>query len=128
MDEHKHHQQLIEGVALQFAEVLKSSDQGVYIYLADDHMVCNKKFSDMLGYKSPSNWAKNKNSFTDVFVADNSAERLVNAYSMAMEKKVGSKFKMTWKKKSGESLKTDVILVPITYEGHLFALHFVTPL
>jgi hypothetical protein len=128
MEDHTHFQQLIEGVALQFAEILKNSSQGIYIYLADDHKVCNKKFSDMLGYKSPAEWAKNEDSFTDVFVKDDSAKKLVGAYTKAMKKMIGSQIKMTWMKKSGENIKTEVILVPIAYDGHIFALHFVTTL
>lgn len=126
MDEHQHLQQLVDGVASQFAEILTKSTQGIYIYLADDHKVCNKVFSDMLGYKSPEEWAKNENSFTDVFAEDDSAKKLVVSYRDAVEKMVGSKFKMTWKRKSGGNIKTEVILVPIAYEGHIFALHFVT--
>lgn len=126
MHDHSHLDQLLEGVTSQFAEILKNSDQGIYIYLADDHKVCNKNFSEMLGYKSPEEWAKSENSFTDVFVEDDSSEKLVGAYSKAMQNLVGSTFTMTWKKKSGGNVKTEVILVPIAYEGHTLALHFVT--
>jgi hypothetical protein len=35
---------------------------------------------------------------------------------------------MTWKRKSGENIKTKVILVPVAHKGHIFALHFVSQL
>lgn len=128
MEKEKHHKELIDGVALQFAEIFENSDQGTYIYLDDEHKVCNKKFSDMLGYKNPAAWAKNENSFTDIFVNDASAKKLVGTYAQAMQKMVGSQIEVTWRKKTGEKIKTNVILVPIAYDGHLFALHFVSPL
>lgn len=126
MDEHTHHENLIKGITAQFKEILENSNQGIYIYLDDSHKVCNKNFSSLLGYKTPLEWAKNKESFTDLFVEDDSAERLVTAYRNSMEKNIGSQIKVTWKKKTGGTVKTDVILVPIAFEGHLFALHFVT--
>lgn len=128
MDDEAQHKELIDGIANQFKEVFDASSQGMYIYLDDKHKVCNKKFSDMLEYKSPFEWANNKNSFTDLFVADNSAKELVEAYAAAMQKMIGSHIKVTWKTKTGKSIKTEVILVPLAYEGHLFALHFVSQL
>lgn len=34
---------------------------------------------------------------------------------------------VTWQRKSGGTVDTKVILVFISYEGHLFALHFISP-
>jgi hypothetical protein len=33
---------------------------------------------------------------------------------------------VTWKKKNGGTVNTTVILVPMAYAGHLFAVHFVS--
>jgi len=44
----------------------------------------------------------------------------------AMERMVASTIKISWKKKAGGTVETIVILVPIEFEGHLLALHFVT--
>ena len=60
------------------------------------------------------------------FVAEKSQETLVTNYRKAMDKMVGSTFPITWRKKSGGTVDTTVILVPISYEGHLFALHFIS--
>jgi len=43
-----------------------------------------------------------------------------------MEDKIGSDIEVSWKKKTGESVKTKVIMVPISYKGELFALHFIS--
>jgi hypothetical protein len=44
-----------------------------------------------------------------------------------MEEKVGGTVSVTWKTREGTPVPTNVILVPIAYEGELLALHFVTP-
>ena len=121
-----HFGNLILGITKQLKGVLNSSEQGVYIYFDDTHKVCNKKFSSMLGYKSPEEWAKINKNIPAVFVAEKSLMTLIKTYRRAMEKCVGSNIKVTWKKKSGGVVNTNVILVPIAYENHLMALHFVS--
>ena len=54
-------------------------------------------------------------------------ESLVTAYQDAMTRMVGSTVDVTWQKKSGGKVDTSVILVPVAYNEHLFALHFVSP-
>lgn len=126
MDEHKHHEQLIRGVAKEYADILRNSEQGVYIYLDDTHKICNKKFALLLGYESAEQWAGVNESFPDAFVAAESQEILVDTYQSAMEKCTASEIKVTWKKKSVGTVKTTVILVPISHNGHRFALHFIS--
>ncbi len=126
MHDHSDHTKLIKDVAQQYADILQESEQAVYIYLEDEAKVCNKNFSDLLGYKSPGEWAKVNTSFPEAFVADESQQELVSTYQKAMETMSGSLVDIVWKKKDGEKVKTKVILVPIEFDGHLFALHFVS--
>jgi hypothetical protein len=106
--------------------ILDTSQQAVYIYLDDVHKVCNAKFASLLGYRSPEEWAKVEDSFPEAFVERSSQETLVKAYNQAMEKLIPSTIKVTWKKKSGGTVATSLVLVPIAYDEHVFALHFVS--
>lgn len=116
----------MQSVANEYEEVLANSEQGVYIYLDDTNKVCNKKFATLLGYASAEEWSDITTSFPDAFVAEKSQEALISAYQDAMENKVGSTNTIVWKKKDGSTVSTDVLLVPLVYEGHLLALHFVS--
>jgi hypothetical protein len=120
-----HHEELIEGFYNQLKPVFESSEQAMYLYLDDTHKVCNERYASLLGYGTPREWAR-VTQFTDL-VAEKSTETLVTAYQRAMEIKIGSTITVTWKKKSGGTVDTNVILVPVAYSGHLFALHFVSP-
>lgn len=126
MDEHKQHEELVNGFYNEQKELFGSSKQAIYAYLDDNHKVCNKRFSALLGYSSPIEWAKVQESFPAVFVDDKSQKMLVTTYQNAMEKMTGGTIKVTWKKKSGETVDTTVILVPIAYKGRVFALHFIS--
>lgn len=123
--DHKHHE-IISGVSEEFKEIFEESKQGIYVYLDDTHKVCNQRLASLLGYKSTQEWAAVDEPFTEAFVMHESQEILISAYAKAMEDKVGSSIEVSWKKKSGGSVKTSVIIVPINYKGELLALHFIT--
>ena len=120
------HMELISGIAKQMKTILDSSQEAVYIYLDDTHKVCNGKFASLLGYRSPEEWADVTESFPEAFVDRSSQETLVSAYQQAMDKIMPANINVTWKKKTGGTVATSVILVPVAYEGHLFALHFIS--
>ncbi len=120
------HENVIAGIAKQLRTVLEGSKQGVYVYLDDTHKICNQRMADLLGYGSVEEWSGVDARFTEAFVDDESRNALVSAYQRAMADKVGSCVDVTWRKRAGGSVKTKVILVPISYEGSMLALHFIT--
>ena len=126
MDGHSH-EALVSGLYKQMKPVIENSEQAIYLYLDDVHKVCNKRFADLLGYDSPRAWAAMDEPFPMVFVASKSRRALVSAYQDAIERFVGATIDVTWQTKSGGTVDTRVILVPVAYEGHVFALHYISP-
>jgi carbohydrate-binding DOMON domain-containing protein len=124
-DLHSHHEELVRGLYNQMKTVFESSEQPMYLYLDDAHKTCNQKLASLLGYKTPEEWTSAPD-FSDL-VEEKSMESLVTAYQDAMTRMVGSTVDVTWQKKSGGKVDTSVILVPVAYNEHLFALHFVSP-
>jgi len=120
------HEELIKGVYEQLKEVLEESKQAIYIYYDDTHKICNQRFASLLGYKSVEEWSAVNKPFTEAFVNDESQEILVSTYRNAMEDKIGSDIEVSWKKKTGESVRAKVIMVPISHNGELLALHFIS--
>ncbi len=107
-------------------EIFDASEQGIYIYLDDTNKACNSKFASMLGYKSPQEWAKVQENFPAAFVAEKSHQTLIGTFRKAMDKGTGASINVQWKKKSGGTVNTNVLLVPIAYDNHRMALHFVS--
>ncbi|MBI2979430.1 MAG: hypothetical protein HYY41_01140 [Chloroflexi bacterium] len=125
MTQHGHHEELVKGIAEQLKPILEKSPQGIYAYLDDTHKICNKKFADLLGYKSAKEWADTDAPLADVVEEDQ--EAVVSAYMNASEKMAASNIKVRVKNvKTGKPVKTNMILVPIAYQGHIFTLHFVS--
>ncbi len=119
------HDDLFTDLITQLHPLLESSEQGIYVYFDDELKVCNKNFATLLGYDSPEDWAQVEGSFPMLFVAESSQDTLIGAFQKAMQSLTASSIKVQWKKKSGGTADSTVILTPISYRGHLFALHFV---
>ena len=123
MEEHQHHEQLVEGITEQMKPVLEKSKQAIYLYLDDNHKVCNKKFADLLGYKSPKAWADEEAPLADVVEEDQ--QNVIDAYMNASEKMVASTVDVRMKNiKTGKIAKNRMIIVPMGYSGHVFTAHF----
>ena len=125
MEVNQHHEELVNGLYNQLKDIFDSSEQAIYLYLDDTHKVCNEKFAKLLGYKSTKEWASTQAPLSDVVEEDQPS--VVKAYGNAMEKMIASDIKIKARNvKTGKIIKLKVILVPIAYNGHLFALHFIS--
>ena len=120
----EHHEHLVKEIAEQFEPVLSKSPQGIYIYLDDEHKICNKKFADMLGYKSIEEWVSNETPVGDVLEEDQ--EKVIDAYGEASRNLKASRLSASIVRKDGKKIKADVIMAPITYKGEIFVIHFVS--
>lgn len=127
MEQHHHHEELVEGISKQLKPILAKSEQAIYVYLDDNHKACNKKFADLLGYKSAKEWAETDAPLADVVEKDQ--QTVITAYENAMEKMVASTIEIRFKNvKTGKVARTSMIMVPVAYDGHLLALHFLSKL
>ena len=125
MTEQEHHAELIKGIAEQMKILLKESERAIYIYLDDSHKVCNKKFADLLGYKSQRVWADAEAPFSDVLEKDQ--KKVIDAYMNASEKGIASSIDVKMKNiKTEEILKINMIVAPTIYQGHIFTVHFLS--
>ena len=125
MAEQEHHAELIKGITEQMKILLKESEEAIYIYFDDAHKVCNKKFADLLGYKSPKAWADTEAPLSDVLERDQ--QKVIDAYTNASEKGIAGAIDVKMKNvKTQEILKINMIIAPTIFEGHIFTVHFVS--
>jgi hypothetical protein len=121
----EHHEKLVKGLFEQMKPILDKSEQPIFIYLDDNHKACNDKLASMLGIKSAQEWAE-KPGFLNLYVAEKSRELLASAYWKAVEKMSASTIQLTLMNKDDKTIDSTMILVPMLYEGHMFAVHFLT--
>lgn len=126
MLEHPRHEELLAGATARFQDLFASSEQAMYLYLDDQHRSCNHRFAEWLGYRTVAEWGAVPGPFPMAFVHPLSHSLLIDTFRAALATGVASQIPVTWKRKDGRPLKTNVILVPIDHEGHRFALHFIS--
>jgi PAS domain-containing protein len=107
MDQHKNHEELVKGIGGEMKSVLEKSPQAIYVYLDDNHKVCNKKFAELLGYTSRKEWADLDAPLADVIEEDQQA--VIDAYMNASEKMVAD---------------ARMVIAPVGHAGHIFTAHF----
>jgi len=123
MTNEDHHETLIKGIAREQKPILDESGQAVYIYLDDPHKICNKKFAQLLGYKSVKEWVDNETPLDDVIEKDQ--PKIVDAFTRAAENLEAGSLTATLKNvKTGELIKARIFVAPLVYQGHVFVIHF----
>ena len=119
-----HHEHLIKEIEELLKPILSNSPQAIYIYLDDTHKTCNKKFADMLGYKSPKEWISNQYPLSDVDKKDQ--KKVIAAYMDASRKFKAAVLTAALLRKDGKKVKTELIMVPFTYQNEVCVLHFIS--
>ena len=120
----EHHEHLVKELAEQLDIVLSNSPQAIYLYLDDEHKVCNQKFADMLGYGSIDEWVSNETPVSDIVEEDQ--PKVIHAYGQASEHFKASAFSVTVVKKDNTRIEINLIMVPISFKGEVFVLHFIS--
>jgi hypothetical protein len=123
--EQSHHEDLVNGFHSQLKQIFDESKQAIYLYLDDNHKVCNKNFASLLGYGSPEEWAKIENPLEEN-VDKNSQDAVVSAYYDATDNMLASQIDVKLKTTSGSVFDASVIVVPVAYQNHVFALYFIS--
>lgn len=119
-----HHEHLIKELTEQLEPIFSNSPQAIYLYLDDEHKICNQKFADLLGYKSIAEWVAYETPVEDVDEADR--DKVIEAYGKASEDFEASAFEVALTTKSGEKKIVSLIMTPITYKDEVFVLHFIS--
>ena len=120
------HRAVLAKVRKLLGEIFDESDQSIYIYLDEENKVCNDRFAALLGYGSTRQWASVREDFAKSFVSPKDRSTLVSAYQNAIGNLVASTVSIRWKKKEKGEVPTTTIVVPLVFEGHRMALHFIT--
>lgn len=126
--QHEHqdsNQTLLTGLYTHMKKILDSSGQPVFIYLDDQHKVCNQRFAEFLGYKSPHEWAQTPG-FLELFIDDEAGRNaFMTSYWSALKDMNASSVQLTWRRRDGSRVKSTMVILPMTYEGHILSVHFI---
>jgi PAS domain S-box-containing protein len=118
------HSDLLQELEEQFRPVFEHSSDGVYLWLDDAHKICNDRLAAMFGYTVPE-WRARSN-FLDSFVAEADQDQ----YGWNYQNRVATfafpvTFRFRGRRKDGSTFAAETDMIPVSYQGHAVAYHFV---
>ena len=118
------HEQIMRELAEQFQPVLDKSPDGVYLWLDEEHAICNKRLADMFGY-TVAEWS-GKVPFLDNMVAKPDQSMFAwNYQNRVATLAYPATFRFRGRRKDGSTFAAETDMIPISWRGHAVAYHFV---
>lgn len=121
--ERPHHKRALRSLLGELQPLFDGSSEGIFIYLDDEHKACNDRLADMFDY-TPLQWAE-AHPFNRLFSDESKDDVIAGYYEKIIGEKAPMELNFTGVKKNGSTFKARLLMVPITYDGVLFALGFV---
>ena len=122
---HADHATIIDELRDQFAPVLDSSPDGVYLWLDETHKTCNDRLASMFGYDDAAEWCAQA-PFLESFIAPEDRATYGRNYQRVVggiERPVTFRFQAL--RKDGSTFAAETDMIPIAHDGHVVAYHFV---
>jgi PAS domain S-box-containing protein len=115
---------VVRELAEQFRPIMKQSPDGVYLWLDEAHKTCNERLANLFGY-TVEEWCA-----TEPFLENFVAEEDRKVFSWNYHNRVAAlAFPVTFRfrglRKDGSAFAAETDMIPISYQGHAVAYHFV---
>jgi PAS domain-containing protein len=118
------HALVIQELAAQFGPLFGESTDGVYLWLDDDHKICNDRLASLFG-QTVQEWCSAP-SFLDSSVADEDRHNFAwNYHHSVANLSHPVTFRFRALRKDGSTFAAETDMIPISHRGHAIAYHFV---
>ena len=118
------HDDATRELAEHLRPVFESSPDGVYIWLDEEHWMCNERFAELLGYGS----AEELNDTPYVlqrWVHEDDQQLLSWSYwNRVQPLAFPTTIRFRGVRKDGSDVLVETDMIPLSYAGHTFAYHF----
>ncbi len=107
--------------------VFEASPDGVYVWLDEEHWICNERFAAIFGYDGPEELNNTPHLLQRLVHEDDQQILSWNYWNRVQPHAFPVTFRFTGVKKDGSTCLVETDMVPLTFGGHTFAYHFVRP-
>jgi hypothetical protein len=119
------HEEWLAAVAEQLAPVFDHSKEGVYVYLDDQHKICNDVLAKMWGFDSPAEWARTPD-FLNSFVVPQDRQKVSRDYHAHIHQLLTpARLRFTVRRPDGKLVRCESDMIPLAHAGQILAYHFV---
>jgi PAS domain S-box-containing protein len=119
------HEVATKELAEHLQPLFDASPDGVYVWLDEEHWICNRRFADLLGYDSPNELNDTPNFLQRMVDEDDQQHFSWNYWNRVQALAFPTTFRFRGTRKDGSTFQAETDMIPFTYGGHTFAYHFV---
>lgn len=112
-------------LAAHLKPIFDSSPDGVYVWLDEEHWVCNERFAEMFGYGSPEELNDTQGFLQRLVGEDDQGMFSWNYWNRVQERAFPVTFRFRGVGKDGSIFQAETDMIPLSFGGHTFAYHFV---
>jgi len=119
------HEAATKELAEHLRPIFESSPDGMYVWLDEEHWICNQRFAHLLGYDSPDE-LNDTPSLLQRWVHEDDQDHFSWSYwNRVQTMSFPTTIRFRGNRKDGSEALFESEMIPITYGGHTFAYHFV---
>jgi PAS domain S-box-containing protein len=119
------HEVATKELAEQLRPIFDTSPDGVYVWLDEEHWICNQRFAELLGYGSPDELNDTPNLLQRWVHEDDQNVFSWSYWNRVQTLSFPTTLRFRGKRRDGSEVLVETEMIPLTYGGHTFAYHFV---
>jgi len=119
------HEIATKELAEHLRPVFESSPDGVYVWLDEEHWVCNERFAAMFGYDSPAELNDTPRLLQRLVHPDDQELFSWNYWNRIQALTFPATLRFRGTRKDGSHCQVETDMIPLSFGGHTFAYHFV---
>jgi PAS domain S-box-containing protein len=119
------HEVATKELAEHLQPVFDASPDGVYVWLDEEHWICNQRFAELFGYDSPDELNHTPRLLQRIVHQDDQQVFSWSYWNRVQPLAFPTTLRFRGVRKDGSFLQAETDMIPLSYGGHTFAYHFV---
>jgi PAS domain S-box-containing protein len=112
-------------LAEQLRPVFVSSPDGVYVWLDEEHWICNERFAELFGYGSADDLNDTPRLLQRIVYEDDQQLFSWSYWNRVQPLAFPTTLRFRGVRNDGSMFQAETDMIPLSYGGHTFAYHFV---
>jgi PAS domain S-box-containing protein len=119
------HEVATKELAEHLRPLFESSPDGVYVWLDEEHWICNQRFAELLGYDSPDDLNDTPYLLQRWVHEEDQGQFSWSYWNRVQTLSFPTTIRFRGIRKDGSEVPVETEMIPLTFGGHTFAYHFV---
>ncbi|HEX5937696.1 MAG TPA: PAS domain-containing protein [Actinomycetota bacterium] len=119
------HEVATKELAEHLRPLFDASPDGMYVWLDEEHWICNRRLAELFGFDSPDELNDTPNFLQRMVHEDDQQHFSWNYRSRVQAQAFPATFRFRGKRRDGSDIQLETDMIPLTFGGHTFAYHFV---